>query len=262
MSLQQPLAPEAPEMTEAHVLGMAEMGFRGLSEPWLMRRAGDLHWRMIGRAMGQREATFTCARGEPLYAAFCATSLRLRAPKAPGLGGNISLTARLHRVGRSRLASVLGVVCDGQAVGRMVMVSTFVGRGEEGSNRSILRRAPRVMIAPPEAPPWVQGIAQRAVAAEIPGGGQAIRQMPSPATDFNAAGLLYFPSFAALADRADAARGAPFGRWLVARDVAYLGNLDPGEAVDVTFRPARDGHLCRIAGPGGRALALIRSRFT
>lgn len=53
-------------LSERHVLGMAEMGYRGLSEQWLKRRAGDLHWRLIARAMGQKEAVFTCCDGEPL----------------------------------------------------------------------------------------------------------------------------------------------------------------------------------------------------
>ena len=42
-------APEAEILRESHPLGMAEMGFDGISEQWIMRRAGDLHWRLIAR---------------------------------------------------------------------------------------------------------------------------------------------------------------------------------------------------------------------
>ncbi|MGV4797091.1 Pnap_2097 family protein [Rhizobium sp. F40D2] len=151
-----------PKLNERHVLGMAEMGYRGLSEQWLLRRAGDLHWRLIARAMGQREAVFTCTAGQPLYAAFCATSLYFFRPELPQLGGELTLTASLYRIGHGRLASLQQIGVDGQEIGRIVLISAFVGRSEPGSNRSIVRRMPKVMAIPPEAPFPVQRIAQRA----------------------------------------------------------------------------------------------------
>ncbi|MTE01860.1 hypothetical protein GIY56_16340 [Paracoccus sp. YIM 132242] len=245
---------------------MAEMGYRGLSEQWLMRRAGDLHWRLIAQAIGQREAVFACADGQPLYAAFCVTSLRIESPALPRLGQRLQLSARLWRIGRSRLGSVQTIHVQGRTVGCIRLVSSFVGRGRPGCNRSIVRRAPRAMALPPEAPADLAALAQRgarlAAAPDKPG--MTDRQetvLPCPATDFNAAGLLYFPSFAALTDRVDFASGGGPDRMILARDVVYFGNAQPGEALTIGFRDRPCGHLALVAGPGDRPLACLRSRF-
>lgn len=259
-----------PAVAETHRLGLAELGYRGLSEQWLMRRAGDLHWRLIADAMGQREPAFVCAEGKPLYAAFCVSSLRLRDPTAPRINGVLDLSARLWRLGRTRLVSEQAVCLERRQIGRIRLVSTFVGRETAGSNRSIVRRMPRIMALPPEAPDSLALFAARGgrVAAALPtlqpSSWPAQRRadlLPCPATDFNAVGLLYFPSFAALTERADFAKGGAHDRLLRARDVIYTGNVEPGEGVEITFRDGRCGHLSHIAGSDGRPLALLRSQF-
>lgn len=266
MSLALSLAPPAPEIRERHLLGMPEMGFRGVSEQWLMRRAGDLHWRLIARAMGQREAVFTCAEGQPLYAAFCATSLRITAPRLPELGGFLTISASLGRLGHGRLASVQRLLLEGKTIGRIVLISTFVGRSDPFSNRSILRRTPRALALPPEAPALARRIANQAVRLAKVGGkefpGPSISLMPCPYTDFNAAKLMYFPSFIALAERADFSLGGECERMIGARDVIYLGNVEPGKAVRATLaRRLRARTDCLLNTSDGRQLALLRSRY-
>lgn len=258
------------ELIERHVLGMAEMGYRGLSEQWLKRRAGDLHWRLIARAMGQRDAVFTCSEGEPLYAAFCATSLQIARPHLPRLGGEMTLAADLYRVGHGRLASRLRIKSDGDLVGHMILVSTFVGHAEPGINRSVVRRSPRVLAMPPEAPLAVRRVAEQASAItreirshglKLTGMSEAQEVLPCPATDFNAAGLLYFPSYSALADRALFQAGEKNTRMVTCRHVVYLGNVEPGEWMNINFRKLPSGHDVFLHGPDSRPLALMRVRF-
>lgn len=257
-------------LEERHVLGMAEMGYRGLSEQWLKRRAGDMHWQLIARAMGQRDAVFTCSDGEPLYAAFCATSVKLARPELPRLGGQLTLSADLYRVGHGRLSSRLTITADGVEVGRMVLVSTFVGRTETGVNRSVVRRSPRALAMPPEAPLAIRRVAEHSsvvardirnqvfMRASLP---ERQRVLPCPATDFNAAGLLYFPSFSALADRAlFEAEGKQLGM-LASRHIVYLGNVEPGEWISVSFRKLAWGHDVALLGADDRPLALMRVRL-
>lgn len=256
-------------LIERHVLGMAEMGYRGLSEQWLKRRAGDLHWRLIARAMGQKEAVFTCCDGEPLYAAFCATSLQLSHPERPRLGGELTLSADLFRVGSGRLASLLRIDADGHDIGRMVLVSTFVGRSVAGSNRSVVRRSPRAMAMPPDAPPLVKRVADRAALfargalrqnLDLEGFAREQTVLPCPATDFNAVGLLYFPSYSALADRALSQAGELRPRTVESRHVVYLGNVEPGEWAGVSFRENSNGYDLILRGAENRLLAMMRIR--
>ncbi|QTG16865.1 hypothetical protein G6M86_26485 (plasmid) [Agrobacterium tumefaciens] len=249
---------------------MAEMGYRGLSEQWLKRRAGDLHWHLIARAMGQREAVFTCSDGEPLYAAFCATSVKIARPELPRLGVQLTLNADLYRVGHGRLSSLLFITVDGVEVGRMVLVSIFVGRSERGVNRSVVRRSPRVLIMPPEAPLAIRRVAEHAsdVARDIRHRSVTLantletqRILPCPAIDFNAAGLLYFPSYSALADRGLFQAGEKQFGMLASRHVVYLGNVESGEWTDVSFRSLPWGYDVVLRGVDDRPLALMRVRF-
>lgn len=261
---------DGAELIERHVLGMAEMGYSGISEQWLKRRAGDLHWRLIARATGQRDAVFTCSEGEPLYAAFCATSLQLVRPHLPRLGGEMTLAADLYRVGQGRLASLLRITAGGDIVGRMILVSTFVGRSEPGINRSVVRRSPRALAMPPEAPLAVRRVAEQASTTardirnarlNLSGMPGTQKVLPCPATDFNVAGLLYFPSYSALADRGLFQAGESRPRTLASRHVVYLGNVEPGEWMDINFRKLPSGHDVLLQGADSRPLALMRVRF-
>ncbi|MEI4488357.1 Pnap_2097 family protein [Frigidibacter sp. MR17.14] len=263
MSRAERVAAAEPALWEDHRLGMPEMGYRGLSEQWLMRRAGDLHWRLIAAAMGQDRAQFDCADGRPLYAAFCATRLRLFQPGRPRLGDRLRLAGELSRIGASRLASRQSLRLGDDEIGRIELVSVFVGHDNAARNRSVVRRAPRVMAVPPAAPTTLALLARQAarIAAAPPRIEPSHHLLPCPATEFNAAGLLYFPSFAALVERADFTRGASAQRLLAERSSVYMGNVDPGETVGIGFRPALGGHLAQLAAPDGRPLALMRSRF-
>ncbi|WP_244600800.1 Pnap_2097 family protein [Agrobacterium sp. LAD9] len=257
-----------PALIEHHRLGMAEMGYRGLSEQWLLRRAGDLHWRLIARAMGQKDAVFTCAAGEPLYAAFCATSLSFSRPELPQLGAMLTLGADLYRMGHGRLASLQRIAVGAQEIGRVVLISTFVGRLKSGSNRSIVRRAPTVLAIPPEAPFSVKrmahwaGVVTRCAMNETfdwPDQEGIRRILPCPSVDFNAAGLLYFPSFSALAERALFEAGET-AHTTASRHVVYMGNVEPGEGIKVGFRRLASGKDIVLRGEDDRFLAFIRAR--
>lgn len=263
-------APEAESLGESHALGMAEMGFDGLSEQWVMRRAGDLHWRLIARGMGQAEAAFTCADGAPLYAAFRASRLRFSHPERPRLGARLDLVTRLFRVGRGRLGSLTEIRVDDLPAGEIALVSVFVGRSSDGGNRALVRRAPRILAVPSATSPVLEELCARATRAAglaragcfaVRGEEPALIQLPTPSVDFNAAGLLYFPSFAALADRALFAAGHRAEGRLRAREVSYLGNVEPGEPVSIRPRDRRDGHLVRVDGADGRPLAILRTRY-
>lgn len=84
--------------------------------------------------------------------------------------------------------------------------------------------------------------------------------LPCPTTDFNAVGLLYFPSFSALAERALFEAGETEVRSLMARHVVYMGNVEPGERFSVAFRKLSGGADMVLLGADGRALALMRVR--
>ncbi|WP_172328422.1 Pnap_2097 family protein [Mangrovicoccus sp. HB161399] len=248
-------AADAPEVRDLIRLGMAQLSPWGLSEQWLLREAGDRHWALIAGCLGQDGTAFRDAGGRPVYAAFCATSLQL--VPAPGLlGEEAQIRSRLFSLGPNRLGSVHSLRGPAGRIGRIAMVSCFLRHDATGSNRRLLRSALPGLAEVPPAPPELQALNARArgMARAARGGGESsaplLRYAPVPALDFNAAGLLYFPTFSKIAELAAPSAGPP-----ATRDIAYLGNLDIGETVTAT---CKGGLLILGTGDGG-AIAAIRS---
>jgi probable biosynthetic protein (TIGR04099 family) len=249
-----PALPLAPRRAEPVYLGMMQLGPDGLSEQWLLRDGGDRHWALIAEAMGQDRAVFCDAEGRALYAAFCATSLVMARPDGPLLGQSAVIASALYEVSATQLGSVHHLHQAGVVIAELRMISTFVGRDESGSNHRILRRPPSRGLNLPPAPASLRALADQArqqargprdhdVAAP-----DALTLTPCPSLDFNAVGLLYFPTFSRLAEQAEWAASRPLAP-LARRDVVYLGNLDRGE--NVSLRPGRPD-------PGAQTFDVLR----
>lgn len=252
---------------ERRRLGMAECGWRGLSEGWLLRHLGDLHGRLIAEAMGQQAAVFADDSGAPVYAAFCAIAERVLNPHLARPGAMMALGSRLRRLSATRLISFHSLEIEGQHFAEVTLITAFVRHAETGGNAHILRAQPhRRLDLPPMAAGEDHGFvdeAGRLYRGPTGGGGPsgAIADVtPCPTTDFNAAGLLYCANYPSLADRAewvlcpDLATGP-----LVARKIVYLGNVDPGDPVTATLFPdpqSGQRHSITLASRG-RVIARI-----
>ena len=251
--------PAAPQTAQEIPLGMMQLGPAGLSEQWVLRAGGDRHWTLIAQAMGQERAVFHDAQGREIYAAFCATALTLT-PHAPTLlGQRALLTSALFEAGPCQLGSTHQLTLNGQILAELVMISTFVGHDDSRSNHRITRRQPRAMPPLPAPPPALAFLAlearrQARQTRDMKANGDAdLRLTPCPSLDFNAVGLLYFPSFSALAERAEwIATGETTP--LLQRDMFYFGNLEAGESVDL----CRRGENISLRRTDGRMIACGR----
>lgn len=261
-------------------LGMPQLCGRGLSESWLLKEAGDLHWQALARAHGQRPGAMHDAAGRRLYAAF--TQVHLRQARLDTALEDDLLTGSVHGwpVGRSQAYTLQRWQGPQGVVAEVEMLSVFIARTREGDNRSVVRSAlagaPLAQELVPSLAPLAQ-LAQashesaRAVRAgawrarfEPPPQALAWQCRPCPLTDFNGAGLLYFASFQALADRALWEWGlSPEGHRTLERQLVFHGNVNPGESVVVRWQgQARAGRglwtwLHVSAEADGRALADI-----
>lgn len=217
-------------------LGMAQLSVVGLSEDWWLKHLGDVHWQMIATAMGQDDPLFRDVRGRLIYAAFCATEFEQPWPEGAALGGTLQVTSSLWQAGRSRLQSIHEVFSDTGLVARVRMVSTFVTHGAVGVNKSVARVSPAIIPVLPKAP---DGFADQAAqhARRLRAGlqmrhpaAQGEVHQPVPDLDFNAVGLLYFPSFTRIATAAEAA-ALPVRGALRSRVMLYFGNVEMGESL-------------------------------
>lgn len=242
------------------VVGMPQMNSLGLSENWLLKEAGDRHWRHLACSLGCQPGELRDAQGRRVYAAF--TQVHLRDARLHSVHEDQRLQWQLRgsRVGRSQHYSRQTVLGPDGALAQLEMLSVFVARERAGDNHSVLRVPMADATPAPDAASAEKAAAcaeaARAVRAGVwherfavdedtPALAQE-RVRPCPANDFNGAGLLYFASFQALADRAHWAWGLADGYAAVReRQIVFHGNVNVGEELELRLlarRPAGRGH--------------------
>jgi probable biosynthetic protein (TIGR04099 family) len=249
---------------ETILLGMPQLCLNGLSENWLLKQLGHRHWMMLARLAGQSSPSFVDERGAPVYAAFCALSIRDAEFFAARENDCLLVSSRLRRLSRTQMLSRHELAIAGRKIGAVDMLSTFVRRTSKGNHGVHRFEAPGLPpVAPMSGDDHLAACAARFRSGRarthrgfVMDGRRALataRFEPCPSQDFNGAGFLYFSSFIAFIDRAE---------WLFARDEAakattrqreifFSGNLDPGESLTVKLLDKRmeNGafvHYCEI----------------
>ncbi|MEP1944692.1 MAG: hypothetical protein ABJJ03_16445, partial [Sulfitobacter sp.] len=148
------------------------------------------------------------------------------------LGESLTIQSDLTSLGGPKVGSRHVFIHRGQEIGRLLMLSIFVAHDETGSNRRITRALP---AQPCNLPP--AGAELRALEKRAQHMSRDLRRRAAPPVtrapltpqftlDFNAVGLLYFPSFSRIIEQSTACTSP-----LRMREVTYLGNLDPGDTV-------------------------------
>ncbi|SCZ67864.1 probable biosynthetic protein, Pnap_2097 family [Epibacterium ulvae] len=217
-------------------LGMAQLAPKGLAEVWWLKHLGDVHWQLIARALGQQTTVFRDQAGRQMYAAFCATEFAQFQPDLVSLGAEIELHSSLWAAGRSRIQSNHILYVKGVKVASFRLVSTFVAHIESGINASVRRVTPRLVPVLLPAPDGFAKKSSQHVKSLRSGQPQKMSQtaplFPSVGSDFNAVGLLYFPSFTRLFDELDS-RLNPRRPWapIRQRQIYYFGNIEQGDAL-------------------------------
>jgi probable biosynthetic protein (TIGR04098 family) len=237
------LARETPAATtqaviehRAQRLNMPQMAQSGLSEAWLFKELGDIHWELITRGLKTPSSELKDAAGDRLYATFTRFQLDSNAPMAAYRENEaITIDARISRYGAGMFFNDVTVQGDGKAASLRIM-SSFSKFGARGANTSLLKGQPDV---PPDCP--------IPVLAELPAFARDYRERRGsalapplftteyeivPVHDINGVGLLYFAAYPVIDDIC-AARYAgrdAFGQLsTTTRDVCYFANCDPHE---------------------------------
>ncbi|MEV7469275.1 SDR family NAD(P)-dependent oxidoreductase [Streptomyces kronopolitis] len=230
-------------LTRRIVLGLPALSVGGLSENWLLREAGDLHWSLIGEHFGLPVAELADADGERLLPAFtrarltAAGSLRFFTEHDEG-----ELTGTLARLDEHEFVSDIRFATATTSVDVRLLTS-FVRRGP---GNWLVPGTPRREGRGPVADASrehrdFQG--EFRAQAQLEGDGAAGLYTDTyelnPFADVNAAGLLYFASYPHINDRGErhyVRSVVPGGEWAVdavtlSRDIVYLGNCGLADAV-------------------------------
>jgi len=252
-------------------LGMPQLDGCGLSESWLQKTCGEIHWRGLAESLGRPAEEWADAAGQRVYAAFGLVRLSQGRLELAREGQCLQLQSCMAPVGRSQAWSQHRLQAADGHLGTLEMLSVFVGRGDDGSNRSVRRVAMREpgRETSPEARALVdhaRALRLHRSAAAWRTGGPVLAFMPCPRGDFNGAGLVYFPSFTVWSDRALFSWGrlAATDR-VTGRECLFLGNQDIGQPVEVLWcgeTATSEGHCMEVqvrCPTHRRVLAVVRT---
>ncbi|WP_338932816.1 beta-ketoacyl synthase N-terminal-like domain-containing protein [Streptomyces netropsis] len=229
-------------LTRPAVLGLPALSVNGLSENWLLRETGDLHWSLIGEHFGVPVAELDDTEGNRLLPAFtrarliAADSLRSFTEHDEGeLSGALTKIDEQTFVSDIRFATATAHV-------DVRLLTAFVHRG---AGNWLVPGTPRPEGRAPVARPTAEHLdfhrELRARTAPDPDAAGLFSDTYelNPFADMNAAGLLYFASYPHINDRCErnyVQSRVPDGEWAVeavtlSRDIVYLGNCGIDDAV-------------------------------
>jgi probable biosynthetic protein (TIGR04098 family) len=225
--------PTTPGERRTYLLNMPQMAVGGLSESWLFKELGDIHWTVLAKALGQPTRLLSDSAGDRIYATF--TRIQLRSSCALGLyeeNERIDIDSGMSRYGAGLYfseATVNGATGSIQAR----LMSSFSKFGATGSNTSLFKGLPElppdcIIPALPEVPEFGRDYQARRAETLAPSIFECEYEI-LPGHDINGVGLLYFAAYPMIDDIC-AARYA--GRMYATgfstryRDIFYFGNSD------------------------------------
>src|SRR5262249_29958709 len=131
----------------SYVLNMPQMAMGGLSESWIFKEFGDIHWSILAKALKRPSHLLQDGNGERLYATF--TRIQLDATCAVATfreTERVQFDASLSRYGAGIYFS--DATASGESgVVRARLASTFSKADAPESNASLIKGVPKL---PPE----------------------------------------------------------------------------------------------------------------
>lgn len=243
-------------------INMPQTDAVGLSENWLFKHCGDLHWQRLFRGFGIEGIDSQLMRddiGDQLYPTFVAIRCRYSIPLASVRPGDrFTNLITMNRFGLRFYNSSISFQNEAARF-RLDMLTTFAARDEEGRNalrRSVPMAGEVSEIPALDAPPAMLKLGQafrhgdlkqyEILGNIIPldAGSDVMSGYyePSPYLDYNGAGLLYFAAYPAIADTVerriirenrlfDSGRDWAFATSTIGRELFYHRNLDIGDSI-------------------------------
>lgn len=239
-------------------IGMPHLDASGLSEGWLLRHGGDLHWEEIARRLGVQTNELCGPEGERLYPTVVGLRARYTGPLSDVRENDVfECAVDVVPCGRACAHGRIQAQAGKVAIALELLTTFAVHRADHSLRMAY--PSPRLAARWTQAVDGEPALARLAKAARRqeplddlfcgptlernrPALGRWIYE-PSPYLDYNGAGLLYFAAFVGIADTAERALVRSLGLsprseidWarassVIRRDVFYYRNLPLGEAL-------------------------------
>jgi probable biosynthetic protein (TIGR04098 family) len=217
----------------SYLLNMPQMAIGGLSESWLFKELGDIHWNVLAKALGQPTRLISDSAGDRIYATF--TRIQLRSSCALGSykeNERIDIDAGMSRHGAGLYFSeAMANGATGSVQARLM--SSFSKFGATGSNTSLFKGLPELppdcgIPALPDVPEFARDYQGRRAETLAPPIFECEYEI-MPSHDINGVGLLYFAAYPMIDDicaARHAGRRYATGLSTRCRDIFYFGNSD------------------------------------
>lgn len=238
-----PIVRESPGARPAsevrrHTINMPQMAMRGLSESWLFKELGDLHWHTLCKGLETPSSAIADSEGYRLYATFTRLRLELGVPLTDFRENEeLELDLAPSRFGAGMFFGDIDLT-GARGSGKAMLMTSFAKFGEAGANTSLMKGQPIIpegcaIPARASAPDFAQQY--RALRAE--------EQPPAlfetsydmlPVHDINGVGLLYFAAYPMIADLCAMRHGGRdllSGHSTTLRDICYFANAMPDETL-------------------------------
>jgi probable biosynthetic protein (TIGR04098 family) len=210
-------------------INMPQMAMEGLSESWLLKELGDMHWSMITNGLGSPSSALRDGNGNRLYATFTRINYAFGRPLGViGENTSLELLGKIARFGAGTFVSRIALV-HVDVAGEARLMSNFSRRGE-ANNTSLLKGQPTIPpdCPIPDVPPpnFMLEYRDRRVASVPPALFESEYEI-IPFHDINGVGLLYFASYPIISDICSLRYAADFAaRSTISRDICYFANAD------------------------------------
>lgn len=236
-------------------IALPHMANSGLSENWLLKEMGDMHWSMLSKGLGKPTTELTDNAGNRVYAAF----VRIRYSVSPlGLfreNAPLSLSGAISRHGCCNYFSTI----QGRSNSNIIRaeLATSFSRRQENNNQKFSNHKPKLfennineLSQSPDFFTEFRQLKKNALQTLETGGYTfsigdiALHEYLhtiNPYYEINGAGLLYFASYPLIADLALSAFHIPHANGkdntiqydTVFRDVCYFANCNPSDKLRV-----------------------------
>ena len=265
------------------ILGMPQLGVNGLSENWLLKEAGSMHWSLICHEVGQDASEIFDGFGNRLYASFIASELCSTALADFEEDERIELRTTIEQLSRLRFASTTKVrsLANPYRTATLSLSSIFMRRKHTNDNHSLASAPPCLggdtggedfsstgqLASFIERNNKLRDSAAGFLGRMQSSAARSIDYEICPLTDFNGAGLLYFANFQSIIDRCEWSlfpewRGQPMATRR--RSISYLGNVNADDSLRLCFLPdavgqANRAHDCLVFRKSDSKLVAVSS---
>jgi len=250
---------------------MPQMANSGLSEGWLLKEMGDIHWSLLSHGLEQRSSDFSDGSGNRLYATFVRLKYSLNCLSEFSENDDLILKSEIKRFGNSTYISDLEGSCNSKNISAQLM--TIFSVRETGDNSSIsagelkehLNHIEELVHMPELFNEYrllkknlIEEVKLGLVTFELDSEVlfSTIYQI-NPYTDINGLGLLYFASYPIISDFCMTyfvIENINFSEFFekfhtIDRDIIYFANCNAGDNVVFKLKTFRsvDSSIYKIA---------------